>query len=57
MKYFVEYNSRFIAMYKSIRACVNFITRKGLKNGYTNALRIYDENGDEYTENGDLVLQ
>lgn len=47
-KYFVEYNAQFIAMYKSIRSCLNFISRKGLKDDEDNMLRIYDECGNTY---------
>lgn len=48
MKYFVEYNAQYMAMYKSVKACLNLINRKGWKNNEDNMLRIVDENGDEY---------
>lgn len=48
MKYFVEYNAQYMAMYKSVKACLNLINRKGWKNDEDNMLRIVDENGDEY---------
>ena len=48
MKYFVEYNAQYMAMYKSVKACLNLINRKGWKNDENNMLRIVDENGDEY---------
>lgn len=47
-RFWVEYNCEFIASYKSVRACLNFISRKGLKDGYYNMLRIFDNNGDMY---------
>lgn len=48
MYYFVWYNGAFIAQYKSVRACLNFIDRKGLKNDYRNQLDVVDQNGDLY---------
>ena len=54
--YFVEYNAKFIAMYKTVKACLNFIDRKGLKSDYDNELRIFDKNGNEYNPtNGNLI--
>ena len=49
-RFFVEYNCKFIAMYKSVHACLNFIDRKGLKDDYDNTLRIVDNNGDMYNK-------
>lgn len=48
MYYFVWYNGAFIAQYKSVRACLNFIDRKKLQNDYKNLLEIVDQNGDLY---------
>lgn len=48
MYYFVWYNGAFIAQYKSVRACLNFIDRKGLKNDDRNQLDVVDQNGDLY---------
>ena len=48
MKYYVEYNCQYMAIYKSVKACLNLINRKGWKNDENNMLRIVDENGDEY---------
>lgn len=48
MKYFVDYNCKFIAMYKRIHNAMNFIKNKGLVNDYDNILRLLDENGNEY---------
>lgn len=46
--FFVEYNAKFIAMYKSIRACLAFIQRKQLRDDENNMLRIYDNDGCPY---------
>lgn len=48
-KFFVVYNAKFIAMYKSVKACLNFIQRRQLKDDESNSLNIYDNNGDEYS--------
>ena len=48
MKYFVKYNGQYMAMYKSVKACLNLVNRKGWKNDEDNMLNIIDENGDEY---------
>ena len=56
-RFFVDYNCKFIAMYKSVRACLNFINRKGLVDDYENCLRIVDNNGDMYNIlNGDRIV-
>ena len=46
--FFVEYNAKFVAMYKSVKACLNFISRKGWVNDFDNMLRIFDKQGNEY---------
>lgn len=46
--YFVYYNGKYIAEYKSVRACLNFINRKGLQDDYNNVLRIVNTDGDMY---------
>lgn len=48
MKYFVEYNAKYIAGYKTLKAAQNFIARKGLKNDDDNVLTIWDNKGNEY---------
>ena len=48
MTYFVEYNAKYIASYKSLKAAQNFIARKGLKNDEDNVLTIWDNEGNEY---------
>jgi len=53
--YFVEYNCKFVAMYKSVKACLNFISRKGYTNDLDNMVRIFDKSGNEYdTISGNL---
>lgn len=47
-KFFVEYNCKFIAMYKSISSCLKFIQRKGLQCDLDNMVRIFDSDGNEY---------
>ena len=54
--FFVEYNAKFIAMYKSVKACLNFIKRKGLQDDDNNSLCIMDNNGDIYNPvNGNKI--
>ena len=54
--YFVEYNAVYIAKYKTIKSCLNFINRKKLKNDCNNVLRIWDNAGMLYdTTNGQLI--
>lgn len=47
-RFWVEYYGKYVADYKSVRACLNFIDRKGLQNDYDNTLQIVDSNGDVY---------
>ncbi|MBP5422002.1 MAG: hypothetical protein J6Y78_06155 [Paludibacteraceae bacterium] len=54
--YFVEYNAVYIARYKTIKSCLNFIKRKNLKNDCNNVLRIWDNTGMLYdTTNGKII--
>lgn len=46
--YFVEYNCKFIAMYKRLINALKFIERKGLRNDYDNVLRIFDNEGNQF---------
>lgn len=55
MKYFIEYNAKFIAERKSIKACVALIIKKGLKNDDENLLYIVDELGNYYDSNGKYI--
>lgn len=57
MKYFVMYNAQCMAMYKSVKACLNLINRKGWKNDEYNMLSIIDENGDEYDTNTGAFIE
>ena len=47
-RFWVEYNGKYVADYKSVRACLNLIRRKGLKDDFDNTLRIVDNNGELY---------
>ena len=47
-RFYVHYNGCFIADYKSVRACLNFIRRNGLENDCDNSLHVVDNNGDMY---------
>ena len=47
-RFWVEYNGKYVADYKSVRACLNFIDRKGFRDDLNNTLRIVDNNGDMY---------
>lgn len=46
--FYVEYNACYIAMYKSIKACLNFIKRRRLRDDEDNLLRIWDNTGAIY---------
>jgi len=47
-RFWIWYNGKYMAGYKSVRACLNFINRKNLQDDYNNALQIVDNNGDCY---------
>lgn len=48
-KYFwVWVNGAYVARYKSVKACVNYIERNGLANDYENEVGIYDAIGNSY---------
>lgn len=55
MKYFIEYNAKYIAERKSIKACVALIVKKGLKSDDDNLLYIVDEHGNYYNSNGEYI--
>lgn len=56
MKYFVEYNAKYIAEYKTIKGCINLINKKQLKDDENNCLCIIDENGVVYSPiTGDVI--
>lgn len=54
MKYFVEYNGKYIAEYKTLKGANDFITKKGLKNDDDNLLLIVDNEGGMYRPTGEL---
>ena len=55
--FYVEYNGNFVANYKSVKACLNFIERKKLQDDFDNTLRIVDNNGNMYnTINGNKIM-
>lgn len=47
-RFWVWYNGNYMAVYKSVRACLNFINRKKWQDDFNNTLRIVDNNGDMY---------
>ena len=55
-KFYVQFNAKLMGIYKSIKPCLNLISRKGWKNNYYNELLIFDNNGNLYdTQNGTLI--
>ncbi len=49
MKYFlVDFNGKYRAKYKTIKACVNYIQRNGLKNDDSHYLAIVSSDYDVY---------
>lgn len=46
--YYVWYNCKLMAEYKSIKGALNYIKRKGLKDDINNILQISDNLGNEY---------
>lgn len=46
--FFVEYNAKSVAMYKSVKACLKFISRRGYVNDIDNTVRIFDKDGNMY---------
>ena len=48
MKYYVEYNAKFIGIYKTLRGALGFIKRKGLFDDEDNLLCLMDSNGELY---------
>lgn len=58
MWYFVEYNCKYVAQYKSVQGCINYIRRKGYKDDSFNTLYIVDENGEVYNnKNGEIIRE
>lgn len=48
MRYWVDYNGKFVAEYKTLRGCLNYIKREGLQNDFDNTLNIVDVKGNMY---------
>lgn len=46
--FFVEYNGKFMSDYKTMKATLNFIKRKGYKNDEDNVLNVFDQDGNHY---------
>lgn len=55
MKFFVEYNGKYVAEYKSVKSCLNYIEKKNLKDDENNLLVIICDNGDMYNYKGELI--
>lgn len=47
--YFVQYNGKVMGTYKSVRACLNLVNRKGWSHDTFNALYIVDNLGTTYS--------
>lgn len=57
MKYFIDYNGKFIAIRKILKGCLKFIKSREIINDEDNILRIFDENGGEYNPiNGNPII-
>lgn len=54
-KFYVEYNCRLMAIYKTLRAALNFVQRKGYRNDELNMVRIFDNLGEHYDTDGDKI--
>lgn len=48
MKYYVEYNAKFIAVYMSLKRALNYIKRKWLRDDENNMLCVLDSKGNMY---------
>ena len=44
----MEYNGKFMSDYKTMKATLNFIKRKGYKNDENNVLNVFDQDGNHY---------
>jgi len=54
--YFVDYNGKYVGIYKTLRGALNLISRKGYKNDYDNTVRLVDDKGNMYnTYNGNKL--
>lgn len=48
MWYFVCYNGEFVAQYKRVKSCVDFIDRKGWVEDWLTQIEIVDSKGELY---------
>lgn len=48
MRYFVEHNGKFVADYKTLKGCINYIDRKQYVDSWFESTRIFDQQGNEY---------
>lgn len=46
--FFVEYNGKYLASYKTLKGCLSFIDAKKLRNDFDNDLLIVDNEGNIY---------
>lgn len=54
--FYVDYNGKFIAMYKTLNGALRYIQRRGLKDDLDNSLYLVDNEGDMYNPlNGNPV--
>lgn len=47
-RFWVEYNGKYVGIYKTLKGALNLISRKGFQDDIDNTLRIVDNNGDMY---------
>lgn len=55
MTYFICYNAKFIASRKSLKAAVDFIDARGIKDDEDNLLYIADQQGNYFSANGNRI--
>lgn len=55
MTYFICYNAKYIASRKSLKAAIDFIDAKGIHDDEDNELYIVDQQGNNYSPNGDIM--
>ena len=55
MTYFICYNAKFIASRKSLKAAVDFIDARGIKDDENNVLYITDQQGNYFSADGNRV--
>lgn len=55
MKYFVVYNSQYVAMRMSLKGAISEIKKRGYQNSNFNYVYIQDEKGNLYTSTGETI--